>query len=278
MDELFEKSTFSCSRIITELYSTSFALGIKTLDKEFRDSIYGIYGYVRFADEIVDTFYEFDQAALFRKFKEDTYAAIYHGISLNPVIHSFQKVVKDCNIDHDLINAFLYSMEMDLYDIKYDSLKYREYIYGSAEVVGLMCLKVFVKGDQKQYDALKDDAKSLGAAFQKVNFLRDLKSDFEDRGRVYFPGIDFKSFSKDAKNQIESEIQYDFDAALRGIMNLPSGSRKGVYLAYKYYIQLFKKIKATDPATIKEKRIRVPNFIKLIIITKTMLKGCLGVI
>jgi 15-cis-phytoene synthase len=278
MDALFEKTTFDCSKIITENYSTSFALGIKTLDKKFHNPIYGIYGFVRFADEIVDTFHGFDKAELLAQFKEDTFTAIQKGISLNPVLHSFQYVVKKFNIGHDLINAFMYSMEMDLNDVEYDESKYNEYIYGSAEVVGLMCLHVFVEGDMTLYEQLKTDAKSLGAAFQKVNFLRDMKSDFEDRGRVYFPGVDFTNFTKDSKKEIEADIQLDFDNALRGIMGLPKGARSGVYLAYVYYLKLFKKIKETDVSLIKEKRIRVPDFVKFTLLAKTLVKGKVGAI
>jgi 15-cis-phytoene synthase len=278
MDALFEKTTFECSKLITENYSTSFALGIKTLNKRFHNPIYGIYGFVRFADEIVDTFHGFDKAELLAQFKEDTFTAIQKGISLNPVLHSFQNVVKKFSIGNDLINAFLFSMEMDLNDVEYDESKYEEYIYGSAEVVGLMCLHVFVEGDMVLYEKLKGDARSLGAAFQKVNFLRDMKSDFEDRGRVYFPGVDFSNFSKASKNAIEADIQLDFDNALRGIMGLPKGARSGVYLAYVYYLKLFKKIKETDASLIKEKRIRVPDFVKFTLLAKTLVKGRVGVI
>jgi 15-cis-phytoene synthase len=276
MDALFEKTTFECSKLITENYSTSFALGIKTLDKKFHNPIYGIYGFVRFADEIVDTFHGFDKGYLLEQFKKDTFEAIEKGISLNPVLHSFQYVVKKFNIGHDLINAFLYSMEMDLNDVKYTEDKYEEYIYGSAEVVGLMCLHVFVEGDMTLYESLKTDARSLGAAFQKVNFLRDMKSDFEDRGRVYFPGVDFANFSLTSKKEIEVDIQNDFDNALRGIMGLPKGARSGVYLAYVYYLKLFKKIKDTDVSLIKEKRIRVPDFVKFTLLAKTLVKGRVG--
>jgi 15-cis-phytoene synthase len=278
MDALFQKTTFACSKLITENYSTSFALGIKTLNKRFHDPIYGIYGFVRFADEIVDTFHDYDKSALLDQFKESTFEAIEKGISLNPVLHSFQYVVKKFNIGHDLINAFLYSMQMDLKDVNYDENKYEEYIYGSAEVVGLMCLHVFVEGDMKLYESLKADARSLGAAFQKVNFLRDMKSDFEDRGRVYFPGVDFSKFTKESKKFIEADIQEDFDKALRGIMGLPPAARRGVYLAYVYYLKLFKKIKATDASIIKEKRIRVPDFVKFTLLAKTIVKGSLGTI
>ncbi len=276
MDPLFEKTTFACSKIITENYSTSFALGIKTLNTKFHTPIYSIYGFVRFADEIVDTFHDFDRAELLAEFKADTFKAIRSGISLNPVLHSFQHVVNAYDIDHELINAFLFSMEMDLADVEYDEQTYKKYIFGSAEAVGLMCLHIFVNGDKDAYNKLKDDARSLGAAFQKVNFLRDIKSDFEDRGRVYFPGVDFTKFTKESKANIEADIQQDFDNALRGIMALPKGARSGVYLAYVYYLQLFNRIKATDASVIKEKRIRVPDFVKFTLLAKTLLKEKTG--
>ncbi|HLO44980.1 MAG TPA: phytoene/squalene synthase family protein [Leadbetterella sp.] len=276
MFALYEKSTFGCSKLVTELYSTSFSLGIKTLTKRFHEPIYGIYGFVRFADEIVDTFHQFDKKYLLEKFKADTYEAIETGISLNPILHSFQKVVHQYKIDQQLIDAFLYSMEMDLGKIEYDDSRYKEYIYGSAEVVGLMCLKVFVEGDDAQYEKLKTDARSLGAAFQKVNFLRDLKSDYQERGRVYFPEIDMTNFSAYEKREIEKDIQIDFDNALRGILNLPVGARSGVYLAYVYYLKLFKRIKKTSAAKIQTQRVRVPDFIKFTLLAKTLVKGRLG--
>ncbi len=278
MFEIFEKSTFGCSKLVTEFYSTSFSLGIKTLNKKFRGPIYGIYGFVRYTDEIVDTFHNFNKKVLLERFKKDTFLALEEGISLNPILHSFQKVVHQFNIDKELIYAFLYSMEMDLMNVKYDAEKYNEYIYGSAEVVGLMCLKVFVEGDEKQFDILKKDARSLGAAFQKVNFLRDLKSDFKDKGRVYFPGVDFSNFSGDAKLAIEADIQNDFNNALRGILNLPMGAKNGVYLAYVYYLKLFKKIQKTSALQIQHERIRVNDIVKFTLLAKTLVKGSLGVI
>lgn len=278
MFEIFEKSTFGCSKLVTEFYSTSFSLGIKTLNKKFRGPIYGIYGFVRYTDEIVDTFHNFNKKVLLERFKKDTFLALEEGISLNPILHSFQKVVHQFNIDKELIYAFLYSMEMDLMNVKYDAEKYNEYIYGSAEVVGLMCLKVFVEGDEKQFDILKKDARSLGAAFQKVNFLRDLKSDFKDKGRVYFPGVDFSNFSGDAKLAIEADIQNDFNNALRGILNLPMGAKNGVYLAYVYYLKLFKKIQKTSALQIQHERIRVNDIVKFTLLAKTLVKGSLGVL
>lgn len=271
MDRLYTKTTFECSKLITQHYSTSFTLGIKTLDKKFHMPIYAIYGYVRYADEIVDTFHSHDKKKLLDKFKTDTFEAIHDGISLNPVLHSFQLIVNKYQIGHDLIIAFLNSMAMDLKQQAYDSSQYEDYIYGSAEVVGLMCLKVFCEGDDKQYSQLLPSAKSLGAAFQKVNFLRDIRSDFKDRGRVYFPNVDFNSFGKTEKEQIEKDIEADFNHALTGIKNLPKGSRAGVYLAYIYYLKLFKKIKMLPSNKILEKRIRIPDFEKIILLSKTLI-------
>lgn len=277
MFELYEKTTFGCSKLITEQYSTSFTMGIKTLDKRFRMPIYAIYGFVRYADEIVDTFHDYDKKALLDRFREDTYRAIDERISLNPVLHSFQKIVHVYKIERPLIDAFLHSMEMDLYNIAYDENGYDEYIYGSAEVVGLMCLRVFCEGDESLYHKLKADARSLGAAFQKVNFLRDLKSDFVDRGRVYFPGVDFNEF-EDAKRTIEKDIQKDFDNALRGIMGLPAGAKNGVYLAYIYYLKLFEKIKRTPAKRIQNERIRVADTVKFALLAKTLVRGSLSVL
>jgi 15-cis-phytoene synthase len=276
MDALFEKTTFACSKLITEAYSTSFTLGIKTLNKKFHNSIFGIYGFVRYADEIVDTFHEFDKEKLLSKFTQDTYEAIADGISLNPVLHSFQKVVNQYKIEKELIAAFLTSMAMDLHKTAYNPERYHEYIYGSAEVVGLMCLRVFCEGNEEQYQLLKDDARSLGAAFQKVNFLRDLKSDFYERGRVYFPGVDFNDFTVDAKKTIEEDIQKDFDNAYKGIVRLPDGASKGVYLAYVYYLKLFKKIKSTPATKIQQERIRVSDGAKFALLARTLVRSSLN--
>ncbi|MFY0599570.1 MAG: phytoene/squalene synthase family protein [Cyclobacteriaceae bacterium] len=271
MDRLYTTTTLACSKLITQHYSTSFTLGIKTLHKRFHLPIYAIYGFVRYADEIVDTFHEFDKEKLLREFKEDTFKSIKEGISLNPVLHSFQLIVNQYKIDHDLILAFLRSMEMDLDKASYNDDGYDEYIYGSAEVVGLMCLRVFCEGDESYYESLKDSAKSLGSAFQKVNFLRDMKSDYKDRGRVYFPGVDFEAFGKKEKLEIEKDIDKDFEHALQGIRNLPTGSRSGVYLAYVYYIRLFEKIKKVSSSKIKQERIRIPDFHKFVLLAKTLL-------
>jgi len=278
MMSLYEKTSFNCSRLITQAYSTSFSLGIMTLDKNFRDAIYGIYGFVRFADEIVDTFHDFDKKKLLDDFRSDTYKAIYEGISLNPVLHSFQQVVHQYKIDYDLIDAFLASMYMDLEKKNYDDDLYSDYIYGSAEVVGLMCLKVFSNGNTELYEKLKAPARSLGAAFQKVNFLRDMKSDYLERGRVYFPGIKFSTFDNAVKKQIEDDIQKDFDDALKGIMQLPKGARSGVYLAYKYYQVLFNKIKRANAELVQQERIRVSDSKKMGILLNTYLKSSLNLL
>lgn len=276
--DLFTKTTFECSKLITEHFSTSFTLGIKTLANKFHYPIFAIYGFVRYADEIVDTFHDFDKKILLERFRADTYQAIEEKISLNPVLHSFQRIVNQYNIEHDLIEAFLHSMAMDLEKTDYNQAGYEEYIYGSAEVVGLMCLRVFCEGNDVQYQHLKSDARRLGSAFQKVNFLRDVKSDFQERGRVYFPGVNFSSFTKEAKSQIEADIQADFDAALRGIKQLPHGARAGVYLAYRYYLRLFDKIKDVPASRILSERIRVPDLQKLVLLVQTYLRSQLNAI
>jgi len=240
--------------------------------EELREPIYNIYGFVRFADEIVDTFHDYDKLTLLQEFRQDTYRAIERGISLNPILHSFQKVVKQYDIGLDLIDGFLDSMEMDLDHRIFDRKMYDKYIFGSAEVVGLMCLKVFVKGDSYEYERLKAPAMKLGSAFQKVNFLRDIKSDYEDRGRIYFPGVAYDSFTCSDKEQIEAEIQADFDEALVGINALPKGARLGVYLAYQYFRQLLNRIKKCKAVEVKERRIRVPDATKIMILGSSALK------
>lgn len=267
--ELYTNTCLKCSKLITQNYSTSFTLGIKTLARRFHLPVYGIYGFVRYADEIVDTFHDFDKVALLDKFRGDTYEAIGSQISLNPVLHAFQYVVNRYHIERELIDAFLFSMEMDLDQQRYTDASYNEYIYGSAEVVGLMCLRVFCEGDTEMYDRLKNPARSLGRAFQKVNFLRDMKSDFVERGRVYFPGVDFSGFDNEAKRQIEADIQQDFDNAYQGILRLPPGARKGVHLAYTYYLKLFRKIQRASAARILEERIRIPDPKKIALLVKT---------
>ena len=278
MMALFNKTALECSKLITERYSTSFTLGIKTLDRKFHLPIYAIYGFVRYADEIVDTFHEYDKKTLLERFKHDAYQAIEEGISLNPILHSFQMVVQQYKIEPELIDAFLKSMEMDLHYQDYNSAGYDDYIYGSAEVVGLMCLRVFCEGNHQEFDRLREPARKLGAAFQKVNFLRDMKSDFIERGRTYFPGVDFNDFCLEQKQLIENDIQRDFDDAYVGIMNLPRGARMGVYLAYMYYQTLFNKIKRLPASRIQNERVRVPNPQKLALLAQTYLKYRLNVL
>ncbi len=278
MMNLFHEVSQDCSRITTEKYSTSFSSAIKLLHKDLRTPICNIYGFVRFADEIVDTFHGFDKALLFEEFKKATYDAIERGISLNPILHSFQMTVNQYGIDHALIDAFLYSMELDLGKHTYDRAGYETYIYGSAEVVGLMCLYIFCEGNQAQYDALKPAAKSLGSAFQKVNFLRDVKADFEGLDRMYFPDCDFANFTQADKLAIEQDIQKDFDEAYVGILHLPIKARFGVYVAYKYYLSLFKKIQRLEPAHILESRVRIPDYGKAFILAKAGIRSQLNIL
>ena len=277
MMNLFHEVSQDCSRITTEKYSTSFSSAIRLLHKDLRTPICNIYGFVRFADEIVDTFHGYDKTMLFEEFKKATYDAIERGISLNPILHSFQMTVNQYGIDHALIDAFLYSMELDLGKHTYDRAGYETYIYGSAEVVGLMCLYIFCEGNQAQYDALKPAAKSLGSAFQKVNFLRDVKADFEGLDRMYFPDCDFANFTHADKLAIEQDIQKDFDEAYAGILNLPIKARFGVYVAYKYYLSLFKKIQRLEPAHILESRIRIPDYGKAFILAKAGIRSQLNI-
>ncbi|MFN8575281.1 MAG: phytoene/squalene synthase family protein [Candidatus Sericytochromatia bacterium] len=269
MLSLYENVSLDCSKIVTQKYSTSFSFAIKTLDKSLHSPIFAIYGFVRLADEIVDTFHDFDKKALLEKLRNDTYQAIKDKISTNPIIHSFQAVVNKYDIEKELIDAFLNSMEYDLYENKYNEKDYNEYIYGSAEVVGLMCLRVFCNGDKELYDKLKAPAQSLGSAFQKVNFLRDIKSDYKDRGRVYFPNLDLYNFDMKTKLEIEKDIQRDFDKAYQGILGLPKTSKTGVYLAYIYYMSLFRKIQNLSTSKILIERVRIPNQTKLLLMLKT---------
>lgn len=259
MKPLFDRISIRTSRMATHAYSTSFSLGILGLEKKYRDPIYSIYGFVRFADEIVDTFHDYNKEELLARFWDDTYHAIDSKISLNPILNSFQKVVHDYGIDRELIDTFLRSMKMDLTRNDYDQLKYEEYILGSAEVVGLMCLKVFVDGDISRYNHLKHPAMKLGSAFQKINFLRDLHSDYNQLGRTYFPGLDLSNFDEAAKAAIESDIEKDFHEGYLGIKQLPKGARFGVYIAYVYYYNLFRKIKETNSRIILSERIRISN-------------------
>jgi 15-cis-phytoene synthase len=275
---LFNNTCNECSELITKRYSTSFSMGIRVFHPRFRPPIYGIYGFVRFADEIVDTFHDFDKRLLFDRFVEDTWRAIDDRISLNPVLHAFQQVVHEYAIDRELIEAFLHSMEMDLDQNAYDASGYNEYIYGSAEVVGLMCLRVFTEKKDAEYQRLKEPARRLGAAFQKINFLRDIKSDFDERGRVYFPEVDFTRFDARQKSQIEADIADDFEAALLGIKQLPEGARFGVYLAYKYYTQLFAKIKRASAQRVAEERIRVSDKRKVYLLFSSALRHQMNVL
>ncbi len=271
--QLYTSVCEGCSKLITSSYSTSFSLGILALAPEMRPAIRNIYGFVRFADEIVDTFHNYDKKALLSLFREDTYKAIGQGISFNPVLHSFQNTVREYKIDLELIDAFLDSMAMDLDYRNYQDAGFQKYIYGSAEVVGLMCLKVFCEGDQKKYEELIAPARALGAAFQKINFLRDLKSDFHERGRIYFPNVNFfTSFDKKIKVQIEEDIEADFFLALKGIRQLPASSSFGVYIAYIYFYRLLQKIHKLEPKKVLEQRVRVSNPEKVLIFFSSWLK------
>lgn len=278
MLHLFHTISESCSRLVTERYSTSFSSAIRMLHRDLRKPIFNIYGFVRFADEIVDTFHDHDKQSLLVQFRQETYDAIARGISLNPILNSFQLTVNAYNIDHKLIDAFFHSMEMDLEKKTYDSKGYQEYIYGSAEVVGLMCLYVFCEGKRSLYEKLEAPARSLGAAFQKVNFLRDIKADYNGMARIYFPGCDFNNFTEADKKRIEEDIHQDFRQAYHGITQLPLKARFGVYVAYKYYLSLFRKIRRMKPARVLEERIRIPNYYKAMIILRAGVKNQLRLI
>lgn len=271
--QLYHDVSYKMSKQLTQSYSTSFSFGIKAFAPEYRDPIYAIYGFVRIADEIVDTFHEFDKHKLIQKFREDTFEALVSGISTNPVLHAFQKVVKEYNIDHEYIDAFLKSMEMDLHNSSYERTNYDNYIYGSAEVVGLMCLKVFIKDDKEKFDSLKMPAKMLGSAFQKVNFLRDIRSDIEERGRIYLPGVDTEfEINDENKSKLEAEIEEEFREALIGIKSLPIGVKLGVYSAYLYYQRLFRKIKECSITELKTKRVRISNAYKFALFLTSLLQ------
>ncbi len=278
MLQLFHSSSEECSRIVTETYSTSFSSAINLLHKDLRTPIHNIYGFVRFADEIVDTFHEHDKSFLLNQFKKDTYDAIERGISLNPILHSFQRTVNQYDIDLQLVDAFFNSMEMDLTKKAHDCETYREYVYGSAEVVGLMCLFIFCEGNKERYTELKTSARALGAAFQKVNFLRDIKADYTGLSRLYFPGCDFDNFTDEDKRKIEAEIQADFKEAYQGIIKLPLKARFGVYVAYKYYFSLFKRIVKLKPEKVLQQRIRIPDYYKAMIIVRAGVKNQLRLI
>ncbi|UQB69411.1 phytoene/squalene synthase family protein [Epilithonimonas zeae] len=269
MKKLFDELSYKVSKTTTKQYSTSFSLGILALSPKIRNCIYAIYGYVRLADEIVDSFHGFDKQKLLSRFRDETMLALEEKISLNPILQSFQETVHKYEIDYQLINQFLRSMEMDLHKIDYNSDLYKEYILGSAEVVGLMCLQIFVDGDKEEFEKLKPSAMILGSAFQKVNFLRDMKDDYEILGRTYFPNVDITSFDQNVKSEIEKEIEHEFSQALEGIKKLPNSSRFGVYLAYRYYVSLFNKIKKTSANKIINQRIRISNSRKI-----SLMMGC----
>ncbi|MBL4625386.1 MAG: phytoene/squalene synthase family protein [Flavobacteriales bacterium] len=278
MQELYDQVAIKCSKLTTNEYSTSFSLGIKVLDKKFHMPVYSIYGFVRFADEIVDTFHGHNKADLLAEFKADTYKAIEQKISLNPILHSFQLVVNQYGIERKLIEAFLYSMELDLSEKTYDQEGYEEYIYGSAEVVGLMCLRVFCEGDNSKYEELVPFARALGSAFQKINFLRDLNADFDGMGRLYFPNISIDSFDEQTKTEIEQDIAADFATGFEGIKKLPKGARFGVYVAYTYYLSLFKKISAKSIADVRSTRIRISDTRKIALMIQSYFKHQLNLV
>jgi len=270
MKSLFDEVSVECSKLTTKRYSTSFSLGIYFLSKRMRNHIYAIYGFLRFADEIVDSFNGYNKERLFAQFKAATYDALNDKISLNPILNAFQNTVYQYNIDRELIDIFLHSMEMDLQKIDYSKEKYEQYILGSAEVVGLICLHVFTEGDKAQYHRLQPFAMKLGAAFQKINFLRDLKADYEGLGRTYFPNVDMTRFNAQTKDQIEVEIEHDFKEALEGIKQLPSSSKGGVYLAYVYYYALFNKIKRVPAERVLLERIRINNLRKFTLMLNSL--------
>ena len=279
MKKLFDQVSESCSKVVTESYSTSFTLATKMLDSSIRQDIYNIYGFVRFADEIVDSFHDFDKKDLLNLFELDLKKSIKDKISLNPILNSFQKTFNKYEIDFKLVNSFLKSMKWDLNKKQYlNKEEFNEYVYGSADVVGLMCLKVFVKGNQKQYNELKPYAMSLGSAFQKVNFLRDLKADHDGLNRSYFPNLNIEKFDEESKKIILNEINKDFSHALKGIFLLPSSARFGVYTAYKYYLKLLNKLRNTNPLKIKSTRIRVPNYQKINVLARSYIRYRLNIL
>jgi len=279
MKALFDSVSYNCSTLVTKSYSTSFSLATKMLAPSIRQDIYNIYGFVRFADEIVDSFHEYDKEYLLDKFQADWDSALEHKISLNPILNSFQHTVHKYDIPIHLIDAFMKSMRQDLdKKIYLTHEEYKEYIYGSADVVGLMCLKVFVKGDQQKYEELKSSAMSLGSAFQKVNFLRDLKADFEDLDRTYFPDADLKNLDEASKQKIIAEIEHDFKLGMEGIAKLPIEAKFGVFTAYKYYSKLLHKLKRTPSVKIKNTRIRIPNYQKMALLAKSYVNYQLNLI
>lgn len=278
MKQIFDKVSAKSSKLVTNSYSTSFSIGIKLLSSSITEPIYAIYGYVRLADEIVDSFHGYDKELLLDEFIHSTELAIERRISLNPILNSFQKAVHQYNIEKELIDCFFKSMRMDLEPLNYDTKNYKTYITGSAEVVGLMCLRVFCDGEEKQYNSLKADARALGSAFQKINFLRDMHSDYVNLGRMYFPNVDYNQFDANAKSAIEQDIQKDFSAGLNGIKRLPKKARLGVYIAYVYYYALFKKIINIPPANLQNQRVRISNRRKYALFASGYIKHQLNIL
>jgi len=279
MKELFDQISEECSKNVTKSYSTSFSLATKMLSSSIRQDIYNIYGFVRFADEIVDSFHNYNKEELFKRFVNDLNHSLKEKISLNPILNSFQKTVHKYGIQKELIDAFLKSMKQDLKKKNYKTSKeYKDYIYGSADVVGLMCLNVFVSGNESEYNKLKPYAMSLGSAFQKVNFLRDLNDDYQKLDRIYFPGVEYSSFDENTKNQIMVDIEKDFSEALKGIYMLPNNSKFGVYAAYKYYKRLLIKLKRSSYLKIKKQRIRVPNYQKVDVLARSYVRYRLNIL
>jgi phytoene synthase len=276
--EIFDAVAFESSKIVATRYSTSFSSGIRLLHQKLRNPVYAIYGFVRYADEIVDTLHEHNRGELLARFRLDTETALREGISMNPILQSFQITCARYNISYDLIDTFLKSMEMDLNEVKYDRSSFDQYILGSAEVVGLMCLRVFTDGDDTNYEKLKPYAMSLGAGFQKINFLRDLKADVEGLGRMYFPDLNFQRLTDEDKKRIELEIESDFTHAYHGIKMLPKEARLGVFVAFVYYKRLFLKIRALPSHRIMEERIRIPNNQKLALVMKCYIKSNLNML
>jgi phytoene synthase len=280
MKSIFDNVSYKCSKLVTNSYSTSFSLATRMLSPSIREHVYNIYGFVRFADEIVDTFHDYDKEGLLNRFEKDYYLSMHQGISLNPILNSFIHTVRNNNITDDLVQAFLKSMRADLSKTEYKTEEeYNEYIYGSADVVGLMCLRVFVKGDEEKYNKLKEPAMRLGSAFQKVNFLRDLKDDVELLNRSYFPNVNLKQLDNKSKEEIIKEIEADFEFAFsNGILQLPVEAKFGVYMAYRYYRKLLKKLKATPSAKIMDTRIRISNPMKINLLARSYVKYKLNLI
>lgn len=278
MKALFDQASRKASKMVTRKYSTSFSLGIRILNKDFQDPIYGIYGFVRFADEIVDSFHKYDKSVLLEEFRRDTFLAVERGISLNPILNSFQAVVHKYNIENELIECFLNSMQMDLEKKEYAEEEYKQYILGSAEVVGLMCLRVFTENNRELYNKLKPYAMALGSAFQKINFLRDLNADYVGMGRVYFPNVNLSAMNENIKAEIEADIEKDFDEGLAGIRLLPKRPRLGVYVAYIYYRSLFHKIKKLKPQHILQERVRIPNSQKVMLFAGSYVRNSLNML